>query len=173
MTCPWIPIRALSGAVAVVSAAIAGTFLSAGPAQALTCAAPPGAPASIVEIDGTTGCGANTDATSGAWGYSDGGVGFADASSGAFVIGAGLSGGVGAGESRGGQLAAVGFGADALALGVLDDPAAAVVLAGPQSQAYVGDGADPMLCEGAASAAVNFATGRSCVVIGTFRYATP
>lgn len=173
MTNPRIPMRALGGAVAAVAAAIAGSFLVAAPAQALTCAAPPGAPASIVQVDGTTGCGANNDATGGAWGYSDNGVGFADASEGAFVLGAGMSGGVGAGESRGGQLAAVGFGADALALGVLDDPGAALALAGPQSQAYVGDGADPMLCEGSASAAVNFATGRGCVVVGTFRYATP
>lgn len=173
MTFPRIPMRAIGGAVAAVAAAIAGTLLAAAPAQALTCAAPPGTPASIVEIDGFTACGANTDATSGAWGYSDGGVGFADASAGALVLGAGVSGGVGAGESRGGQLAAVGFGADALALGVLDDPATALVLAGPQSQAYVGDGADPMLCEGSASAAVNFATGRGCVAVGAFRYATP
>jgi len=173
VTCPRIRLRTLGGAVAVVAAAITVPLLSAASAQALTCAAPPGTPASIVEIEGTTGCGANTDATSGAWGYTDGGVGFADASGGALVVGAGLSGGVGAGESRGGQLAALGFGDGALALGVLDDPATAVVLAGPQSQAYVGDGADPMLCEGSAAAAVNLTTGRSCVVVESFRYAAP
>lgn len=173
MTFSRIPMRILGGAVAVVAAALAGPVLSTVPAHALTCAAPPGAPASVVDIDGTSGCGANADATSGAWGYSDGGVGFADAEDGALVVGGGIAGGAGAAESRGGQVVALGFGAGALALGVLDDPGTAVVLAGPQSQAYVGDHADPMLCEGTASAAVNFATSRACMAYGTFRYATP
>lgn len=173
MAVPRIRMSLLGGAVAAAVAGTAGSFAGAPAAQAASCEAPPGSAVSIVEIDGATGCGATTDTTGGAWGFSDGGVGFADASDGALVLGAGLSGGVGAGESHAGQLAAVGFGADALALGVLDEPGAAFVLAGPQSQAYVGDGADPMLCEGSASAAVNFATGRACVVAGTFRYATP
>ncbi|MFD0451723.1 DUF6764 family protein [Rhodococcus aetherivorans] len=82
-------------------------------------------------------------------------------------------GGAGAGEARGGSLATLGFGEDALALGIVEEPATALVVAGPQSQAFIGDLRDPVLCEGSAATAVNLTTGRGCVVLGTFRYVTP
>ncbi|WP_363207967.1 DUF6764 family protein, partial [Rhodococcus ruber] len=79
----------------------------------------------------------------------------------------------GAGEAAGGPLAAVGYGENALALGIVEEPAAALVVAGPQSQAFIGDLRDPVLCEGSAATAVNLTTGRGCVVLGTFRYVAP
>jgi hypothetical protein len=162
------------GAGVVLTAAIGSALGVAAPAHAATtCTAPPGAAESIVQIQGAEACGATTDTTGGAWSHGNGGVGFAEATEGSTVVAAGAAGGVGAGESRAGQLAAFGFGAEALALGVLDNPGAAVVAAGPQSQAYVGDIDDPVLCEGELATAVNLTTGRGCVVFGTFRYVSP
>ncbi len=84
----------------------------------------------------------------------------------------GLDGGVGAAESAGGLLAAVGVGADSLALGVLAQPGAALVATGPGSQAFIGDATDPVLCVGGMALAVNFTTGQGCVMYGTFGYTT-
>ncbi|AKE91666.1 MULTISPECIES: DUF6764 family protein [Rhodococcus] len=165
-------VRVLGGG-AVVAAAVGAALVAAPSAQAVTCAAPPGSAASVTQLDGRTACGAVADAPSGAWAHGDGGVGFADARTGARVLAAGLSGGAGAGEARGGSLATLGFGEDALALGIVEEPATAVVVAGPQSQAFIGDLRDPVLCEGSAATAVNLTTGRGCVVLGTFRYVTP
>ncbi|KOS56392.1 DUF6764 family protein [Rhodococcus rhodochrous] len=165
-------VRVLGGG-AVVVAGVAAALVAAPSAQAVTCAAPPGTATSVTQLDGRTACGAVADAPSGAWSYGDGGVGFADARTGARVLAAGLSGGAGAGEAAGGPLAAIGFGENALALGIVEEPAAALVLAGPQSQAFIGDLRDPVLCEGSAATAVNLTTGRGCVVLGTFRYVAP
>ncbi|MEE2030984.1 hypothetical protein Q8814_02445 [Rhodococcus sp. CC-R104] len=165
--------RVLGAGVVFVAAAGSALGVAGSAHAATTCSAPPGAEASIVQIQGSEGCGANTDTTGAAWSHGSGGVGFADAKDGSTVVAAGADGGVGAGESRGGQLAAVGFGAEALALGVLDNPATAVVVAGPQSQAYVGDVDDPILCEGDMASAVNFTTGRGCAVFGSWRYVSP
>ncbi|WP_330132097.1 DUF6764 family protein [Rhodococcus artemisiae] len=166
----------MSGRVSAVgmtlAAAIGGALLAAAPAQSLTCSAPPGAPTESVEILGTEACGANTEGPGGAWSHGGGGVGFADSRGDSRVGAVGLDGGVGAAESAGGLLAAVGVGAESLALGVLDQPGTALVATGPRSQAFIGDATDPVLCVGEMALAANLTTGQGCVVYGSFRYAT-
>lgn len=146
---------------------------AATPSRTLTCTAQPGAPAENTEIDGAQACGAATDGSGAAYGYSAGGVGFADARENATVGAAGVDGGVGAAEGHGALLGAFGAGPEALALGVLDEPGVALVAAGPRSQAFIGDGADPVLCEGDLALAVNASTGRGCVAVGELRFVTP
>jgi len=166
--------------IATVIVATAGVSLGfVLPAQAmtpkntLTCEARPGAAAETTRVDGLQACGAVTDGAGTAYGYSDGGVGFADAHGDSTVGAVGLGGGVGAAEGHGALLGAFGTGADALALGVLDEPGVALVAAGPHSQAFVGDGADPILCQGDMALAVNVTNGRGCLSFGEFRFATP
>lgn len=161
--------------VGVIGAALvgAGLIVPGSASAATTCAAPPGAPAEVTRVDGLEACGSTTDGTGGAWSLGASGVGFADAGTGATVGAAGFAGGVGAGESRAGQLLAVGFGADSLALGMLDEPGIALIFSGPGSQAFVGDAGDPVLCEGSLAAAVNLTTGSGCVLAGEFRFVTP
>ena len=169
----WASGRVLGVGAAFAAAIGVGFLLPQTASAATTCTAPPGAPAEIVQIDGDEACGASTDGTAEAWSYGERGVGFADARSAAQVVAAGFDGGVGAGESTSGRLFAIGVGAQALALGVLESPGTAVVAAGPQSQAYVGDADDPVLCEGTAAAAFDLEAVRGCVVLGDFRYFTP
>ena len=169
----WTSGRVLGAGAAVVVAIGAGFLVPQSASAATTCTAPPGAPVELVQIEGGDACGASTDGTAGAWSYGDRGVGFADARADARVGAAGFAGGVGAGESTSGRLLAVGVGAQALALGVLDGPGTALVVAGPESQAFIGDIDDPVLCEGAAAAAVDLEAIRGCVVFGDFRYVTP
>lgn len=173
MSRTWMSGR-LFGAGVIVSAAVGAGFVAPGSAlAATTCAAPPGAVADVVQVEAVEACGATSDGTGGAWSHGDAGVGFAQAEAGATVGAAGFGGGVGAGESRAGRLLVVGYGFQSLALGVLDLPGTALVLTGPQSQAFIGDADDPVLCEGDLAAAVNIDTGRGCIVIGDFRYMTP
>lgn len=171
MTLAKVP-RRVSAVGAVLAAALGGALLAAAPAHSLTCSAPPGAPAESVEVVGTEACGATTEGPGGAWSYGSGGVGFADARGDSRVGAVGLDGGVGAAEGAGGLLAAVGVGAGSLALGVLDQPGVALVATGPESQAFIGDAADPVLCEGETALAANLTTGQGCVVYGSFRYST-
>lgn len=133
----WASGRVLGVGAAFAAAIGVGFLLPQTASAATTCTAPPGAPAEVVQIDGDEACGASTDGTAEAWSYGERGVGFADARSAAQVVAAGFDGGVGAGESTSGRLFAIGVGAQALALGVLESPGTAVVAAGPQSQAYV------------------------------------
>ncbi|UYP18634.1 hypothetical protein OED52_18645 [Rhodococcus sp. Z13] len=159
--------------VVLVAAVGAGLLVPQAASAATTCAAPPGTAAEVAQVEGDQACGATSDGTAGAWSHGDRGVGFADGRGPALVAAAGLDGGVGAAESTAGRLLAVGAGFQALALGVLDLPGTAFVLAGPNSQAYIGDADDPVLCEGELAAAFNLEALRGCLAVGAFRFVTP
>ncbi|MEU5841664.1 DUF6764 family protein [Rhodococcus sp. NPDC047139] len=165
--------RVLGVGMAFAAAIGAGFLVPESAFAATTCSAPPGSPVDLVQIEGDDACGASTDGTAGAWSYGERGVGFADARLGAQVGAAGFDGGVGAGESTSGRLLAVGLGSGALALGVLEQPGTALVVAGPESQAFVGDADDPVLCEGSVAGAFDLEAVRGCVVLGDFSYVTP
>ncbi|WP_241383995.1 DUF6764 family protein [Rhodococcus sp. CH91] len=168
----WTSDRILGAGVALAAAVGAGFLVPQSASAATTCSAPPGAAAEVVQVGDEEACGATTDGTAEAWGYGERGVGFADGRAGALVGAAGLDGGVGAAESTSGRLFALGVGAQALALGVLEGPGTAFVVAGPQSQAFVGDADDPVLCQGSGAAAFDLETVRGCIVVGDFRYVT-
>lgn len=162
------------GAGFVLAASIGAALLTAPAASAVSmCEVRPGTAAEVVQIGSNEACGATADGTSWSWSRGEGGVGFADSRGGANVAAVGADGGVGAGESTNGRLLAVGIGAQALALGVLESPGTAIVAAGPRSQAYVGDAGDPVLCEGELAAALNIESGTGCLVFGEFRFTTP
>lgn len=173
MSRTWMSGRLVGAGVIGAAVVGAGLLVPGSALAATTCAATPGGPAEVTRVDGPAACGATTDGTGGAWSLGEPGVGFAEAGAGATVGAAGFAGGVGAGESRGGRLLAVGYGVESLALGLLDEPGTALVVTGPRSQAFVGDADDPVLCEGELAATINFATGSGCVVAGAFRYVTP
>lgn len=173
MSRAWLSGRLFGAGVIGAAVVGAGLIVPGSALAATTCAAPPGAPAELSRVQGTEACGSTTDGTGGAWSLGAAGVGFADAVDGAMVGAAGFDGGVGAGESRAGRLLAVGYGADSLALGMLDEPGIAVIVTGPASQAFVGDADDPVLCEGNLAAAFNLTAASGCVLAGAFRYVTP
>src|SRR5574340_1747077 len=154
----------LVGGMAAVALGVC--LLSAAPAAAVTmsCASPPGTSQTI--IDHRTACGTESDGTSNSIAYGDEGVGYARAGNGGMTRGAGVGGGVGAGETSGGLMTAIAVGPNAVALGSVERGTLSFVLAGPGSQAFVGNPGERIICQGSEALAVSFASGNGCVSSG-------
>lgn len=164
-------VAALVGVVSAV--AVGACLLSSVPAAAATvnCASPPGTNQTI--IDQRTACGTESDGTSNSVAYGDDGVGYARAGNGGMTLGAGVGGGVGAGETSGGILTAIAVGPNAVALGSVDRGTLSFVLAGPGSQAFVGNPGERIICIGSAALAMSFASGTGCVSSGGMMFVLP
>ncbi|MET7770429.1 DUF6764 family protein [Nocardia sp. NPDC005366] len=123
----------------------------------------------VTRIDGRTACRAASDTLGRAHAAGFDGVGYANATSGAFALGVGAAGGVGASEGAGGVPVAIGLGPDAIALTSLADiegrpPAAfGVSVAMDGSRAQVSSTENTVVCLGSSALAWNGATGASCL----------
>lgn len=159
-------IPAVCVAVAVGTGIVAPTISDA---KTVQCSS--SADQKMTVVDGRTACGTEADQSGQATGYGMNGIGYAKGTHGANAFGIGVDGGVGASQGVGGIPAAVGIGANSVAITSVDDGSMSIAVAMNGSQALVANANQGVLCQGNSALAWNASSGAACLatVLGTWR----